>query len=153
MAGPIPTSIVDALIGYPEVGVPDVIIPLLTVDESGYPHVCLLSRAELDADTNYIYAVVASPVSKSNIFRDRRATLVVFTARSAYYSKLDADLIKEDGQLLGIVFSLHSMKQDGDESFHMEAPHYLPTDEIATMEHWDRTRSFLRELHPLHTEE
>jgi hypothetical protein len=149
----IPTSIVDALIGYPEVGVSDVMIPLLTVDETGYPHVCLLSRAELDADTNHIYAVVASPVSKSNILRDRRATLIVFTVRAAYYSKLDAALIKEDGHLLGVVFSLHSIKEDGDESFHMEAPRYLPTDEIASMEHWARSRSFLRELLTLHAEE
>jgi len=149
----LPKSIVDALIGYPEVGVSDIMIPLLTVDEAGYPHVCLLSRAELDADTNHIYAVVASPVSKSNILRDRRATLIVFTASAAYYSKLDATPIKEDSHLLGVVFTLHSIKEDGDESFHMEAPRYLPTDAIALMEHWARSRSFLRELLTLHAEE
>lgn len=151
MAEEIPTSIIGAITGYPEVGVPDLIVPLLTVDEMGYPHVCLLSRAELHADTNHIYAVVASPVSKSNVVRDRRATLVLFTSRSAYYSKLDADLIEEDGHMLGIVFSLHSMKVDGDESFHMETPRYLPTDEIALMEHWERSRTFLRRLQTSHT--
>jgi hypothetical protein len=153
MAEHIPTSIVDALIGYPEVGVSDAMIPLLTVDEAGYPHVCLLSRAELDADTNHIYAVVASRASKSNILRDRRATLIVFTVGAAYYSKLDAALFKEEGHLLGVVFTLHSIKKDGDESFHMEAPRYLPTNEIASMEHWARSRSFLRELPTLHSEE
>ena len=149
----LPKSIVDALIGYPEVGVSDIMIPLLTVDEAGYPHVCLLSRAELDADTNHIYAVIASPVSKSNILRDRQATLIVFAASAAYYSKLDATLIKEDDHLLGVVFTLHSIKEDGDESFNMEAPRYLPTDAIASMEHWARSRSFLRELLTLHAEE
>ena len=149
----IPKSIVDALIGYPEVGVSDAMIPLLTVDEAGYPHICLLSRAELDAGTNHIYAVVASRVSKSNILRDRRATLIVFTVGAAYYAKLDAALIKEEGHLLGIVFTLHSIKKDGDDSFHMEAPRYLPTNEIALMEHWARSRSFLRELPTLHAEE
>jgi hypothetical protein len=143
----IPTSIVDALIGYPEIGLSDAMIPLLTVDEAGYPHV------ELDADRNHIYAVVASRVSKSNILRDRRATLIVFTVGVAYYAKLDAALIKEEGHLLGVVFTLHSIKKDGDESFHMEAPSYLPTNEIASMEHWARTRSFLRELPTLHAEE
>lgn len=149
----IPNSIVEALIGYPEVGVSDAMIPLLTVDEAGYPHICLLSRAELDADTNHIYGVVASRVSKSNILRDRRATLIVFTVGAAYYAKLDAALIKEEGHLLGVVFTLHSIKKDGDESFHMEAPRYLPTNEIALMEHWARSRSFLRELPTLHAEE
>ena len=142
----LPTSFVDALIGYPEIGVPDIMIPLLTVDEESYPHVCLLSRAELDADMNHIYAVVASSVTKSNILRDRRATLIVFTPRTAYYSKLDAALTKEDGHLLGVVFALHSIKEDGDESFHMDVPRYLPTEAIALMEQWERSRSFLREL-------
>ena len=113
----LPKTIVDALIGYPEVGVSDIMIPLLTIDEAGYPHVCLLSRAELDADTNHIYAVVASPVTRLNILRDRRATLIVFTASAAYYSKLDATLMKDDGHLLGVIFTLHSIKEDGDESF------------------------------------
>jgi hypothetical protein len=149
----IPTSILDALIGYPEVGVSDAMIPLLTVDEAGYPHICLLSRAELDADTNHIYAVVGSRVSKSNILRDRRATLIVFTVGAAYYAKLDVALIKEEGHLLGVVFNLHSIKKDGDESFHMQAPRYLPTNEIALMEHWTRSRSLLRELPTLHAEE
>ncbi|HUZ40378.1 MAG TPA: hypothetical protein VMU68_03170 [Acidimicrobiales bacterium] len=142
----LPRSIVDTLTGYPEVGVPDIMIPLLTVDERGYPHVCLLSRAELNADTNHIYAVVASSVSKSNILRDRRATLIVFTRSAAYYSKLDAALLKEDGHLLGVVFTLHSIKEDGDESFHMEVPRYLPTEAIALMEHWEQSRSLLGEL-------
>jgi hypothetical protein len=146
MVAQIPTSVVDTLTGYPEVGVPDAIIPLLTVDEGGHPHVCLLSRAELDADTNHVYAVVASPVSRSNIIRDRRATLIIFTAKSAYYAKLDAATVEEDDHLLGVVFSLHSFKEDGDETFHMEPPRYLPTDAIALMEHWDLSRSFLRRL-------
>lgn len=142
----IPTSMVNTLIGYPEVGVSDIMIPLLTVDNGGYPHVCLLSRAELDADTNHIYAAVASTVSKSNILRDQRATLIIFTPSAAYYSKLDVALTKEDGNLLGVVFTLHSIKEDGDESFHMEPPSYLPTDAIASTERWERSRSLLHDL-------
>ena len=146
MTEAIPSSMVEALDGYPEVGVADAMIPLLTVDEAGYPHVCLLSRAELNADSSHVYAVVASPVTKSNLLRDRRATLVVFTPRSANYAKLDANGFKENGHLMGIVFDLHSMKEDGNESFHMEVPRYMPTDEIATMEHWDLTRALLADL-------
>ncbi len=149
----IPTSIVEALIGYPEAGVSDVIIPLITVDEAGYPHVCLLSRAELNADTNHIYAVVASTVSRANIWRDRRATLIIFTVSTAYYCKLDAAVLRDDGDLLGVVFAILLIKEDGDESFHMEAPRYLPTDAIALKEHWARSRSLLRELLALQAEE
>jgi hypothetical protein len=153
VAEQIPVSIVEALIGYPDVGASDVIIPLITVDEAGYPHVCLLSRAELTADTNQIYAVVASTVSRANICRDRRATLIIFTVRTAYYCKLDAAVLRDDGALLGVVFTILSIKQDGDESFHMEAPRYLPTDAIASKENWVGSRSLLHELLTLHAEE
>ena len=145
----IPTSIVEALIGYPEVGVSDVIIPLITVDEAGYPHVCLLSRAELNADTNHIYAVVASTACRANLWRDRRATIIIFTVSTAYYCKLDAAVLRDDGELLGVVFTILLIKEDGDESFHMEAPRYLPTDAIALKEHWARSRSLLLELQTL----
>jgi hypothetical protein len=142
----IPPAVIATLDGYPQVGTPDLMIPLLTVDAAGYPHVCLLSRAELDADVNHVYAVIASTVTKANVVRDRRAALVVFGARSAVYCKLDARTISDDGALIGVVFDLHSSKVDGDDSFQMVPPSYLPTDAIASSEHWTQSRALLRQL-------
>ena len=43
--------------------------PILTVDGDGYPHVCLLSCAELAADEYHVFAVVASGTTIENIRR------------------------------------------------------------------------------------
>ncbi len=146
MTEPVPAAVVEALAGYPNVGVVDVMIPLLTVDSAGYPHVCLLSRAELDADADRIYAVVASPTTKSNLTRDRRATLVVFQSAAAHYCKLDVIALEEDGGHLGVAFAVSSSKVDGDGSVDMEPPRYLPTDAIASGEHWVHSRELLASL-------
>ena len=146
MSDQIPTAIVDGLAGFPQIDVLDIIIPLLTVDDAGFPHVCLLSRAELSADENHVYAVVSSTVSKANLVRERRATIALITPKAAYYCKLDVDFLERDDYLLGVVFSYSSMKVDGDESFHMQPPQYLPTREISESEHWNKSRPFLERL-------
>lgn len=146
MTEAVPVAVVDALSGYPEVGVAEVMMPLLTVDSDGYPHVCLLSRAELDADVARVFAVVTSPTTRANILRDRRATLVVFTESAAYYCKLDGESVQDDGVTLWGTFEPASTKVDGDASFAMAPPRYLPTDAIATSEDWARSRSLLEEL-------
>lgn len=50
----IPPEVVTALAGQPVVGSWKSMFPLLTVDGSGFPHVCLLSRAELRADQQFL---------------------------------------------------------------------------------------------------
>ncbi|MDT7630568.1 MAG: hypothetical protein QOI50_2498, partial [Pseudonocardiales bacterium] len=41
----IPVELRSALAGRPTVGDWDVMFPWLTIDDAGFPHVCLLSRA------------------------------------------------------------------------------------------------------------
>ena len=146
MTEAVPIAVVEALSGYPEVGVADVMIPLLTVDADGYPHVCLLSRAELDADLAHVFAVVTSPTTRANILRDRRATLVVFTESAACYCKLDVTFVDDDDGVLRTAFAVASTKVDGDESFAMAPPRYLATDAIAASENWARSRLLLKKL-------
>lgn len=50
----IPPEVVTALAGQPVVGSWESMFPLLTVDGSGFPNVCLLSRAELRADQQFL---------------------------------------------------------------------------------------------------
>jgi Pyridoxamine 5'-phosphate oxidase len=86
----VPSEIVAALAGWPEAGSWEPTFPLLTVDESGFPHVCLLSRAELHADAHRVYAVLASPTTVRNLSRRPAATVVVVLAESADYLKVRA---------------------------------------------------------------
>jgi hypothetical protein len=87
----VPSEIVAALAGSPEVASWEPMFPLLTVDDSGFPHVCLLSRAELQADVQHVYAVLASPTTVSNLRQRPAATLLVVLADSACYLKGQGD--------------------------------------------------------------
>jgi hypothetical protein len=86
----VPSEIVAALAGWPEVGSREPMFSLLTVDESGFPHVCLLSRAERDAGAHHVYAALASPTTVRNQSRRPAATVVVVLAESADYLKVRA---------------------------------------------------------------
>jgi hypothetical protein len=90
MATTVPPEIVAALGGRPEVGSWEPMFPLLTVGESGFPHVCMLSRAELEADDYHVYAALASPTTVSNLSRRPAATLMVIGDDSAHYANLRA---------------------------------------------------------------
>ncbi|MCU1651950.1 MAG: hypothetical protein JWQ60_3099 [Pseudonocardia sp.] len=78
----------SALAGRPNVGDWDVMFPWLTIDDTGFPHGCLLSRAELDADRDRVHAVLASPATISNLRRHPQATLVGIDKHAATYAKL-----------------------------------------------------------------
>ncbi|MBV9047720.1 MAG: hypothetical protein JOY58_05605 [Solirubrobacterales bacterium] len=62
---------------------------MLTVDADGFPHVCLLSRAELEAGVSEIRGVIASQTTSANLKRSRRATLMVIDPAAAWYCKLE----------------------------------------------------------------
>lgn len=83
-----PVGIRDALVGRPAVGEWDPMFPLLTVDDAGFPHVCLLGRAELEADDAHLYAVLSSANTIANLASSRRATLIVIGPDAATYCKL-----------------------------------------------------------------
>lgn len=143
MGEAVPSVVVKMLTDYPELDISEIMIPFLTVDDAGYPNVCLLSRAQLDADSAHIYAVVSGSGTKANILRDRRATLVVFTTDVVYYCKLDAASVEEKHGLVCTIFTVASTKIDGDGSVPMVPPSYIPTDEIATFENWVDSRAIL----------
>ena len=56
----VPPEVLALFDGQPEMNSWEPVFQLLTVDEAGFPHVCLLSRMELEAGTGHIYAVLAS---------------------------------------------------------------------------------------------
>src|SRR5581483_12375611 len=85
---PVPDEVRQALTGRPQVGEWELIVPFLTVDPAGFPHVCLLSRAELEADGLELRAVIFGQNTIANLERQQRATLVVVLPEAAWYCKL-----------------------------------------------------------------
>lgn len=141
----VPPELCAAVRGTPTIGTWDVMVPFLTVDEAGFPHVCLLSRAELDADAESVYAVLASPTTIANLRRDGRATVIAVAQDAAVYCKLTAEKSIVDGGWLGVRFSVASVKRDG-LNIPLRPPGYLVTTDLAGTENWAHSTDLMTRL-------
>lgn len=142
----IPVSVQAALRGQPERGAWNQMFPLLTVDEEGFPHVCLLSRTELDADPSSISVVVASVTTAANLRRSGIATLIVVAGRSAWYCKLRtrAPLVEVEG-LLGARFAAVAVKEDS-VGVELRPALYHEDERLEESEHRAATRALLARM-------
>jgi Pyridoxamine 5'-phosphate oxidase len=142
----VPDEVRRALEGWPEVGAWDQMFALLTVDSEGFPHVCLLSRAELQADANEVRAVIASTNTAANLRRTGRATLIVIGPEAGWYCKLRL-LCSEAGEdsLLAASFQVASIKRDA-AGVALEPPRFMPTAALPIEENWERSRRMLAAL-------
>lgn len=73
----LPDEVLALLGGRPAAGEWDPVIPLLTTDVDGVPRVCLLSRAELEADRGAVRCAVRSQRTSANLRRGSPAVLLV----------------------------------------------------------------------------
>lgn len=137
----VPPEIVLALAGQPVVGSWEPMFPLLTVDDPGFPHVCLLSRAELGADERYVYAVLASPTTTANLRRRPAATLLVIAGDTAHYLKLRVARSSSSAPL-AVAFELASAATDS-LSIPLTPPRYLVDSSLPVREAWSRSADLL----------
>lgn len=144
MAMTVPPEIVAALTGRPEIGSWEPMFPLLTIDDAGFPHVCMLSRAELEADENYIYAALASQTTVSNVSRRPAATLVVIGDDSAYYAKLAA-VHASASVPAAVAFEVTSSVRDS-LAIPLMPPRYLVTSSLPVAEAWAQSAQLLSAL-------
>jgi|SRR5580704_2718011 hypothetical protein len=144
MAMTVASEIVAVLAGWPEVGSWEPMFPLLTVDELGFPHVCLLSRAELYANEHRIYAVLASPTTVNNLSRRPVATLVVILDDSAHYLKVRAAHISGPVPA-AVIFELVSSVRDS-LAIPLRPPRYLVTSSLPVAEAWAQSAELLASL-------
>lgn len=137
-------EVVAALAGVPEVGTWEPMFSLLTVDEAGFPHVCLLSRAELHADARHVYAALATRTTVVNLERRPTATLVVLTDDAAHYLKLRA-VSMAGSPLTGVVFEVITSARDS-LGIPLAPPRYLVTSSLPVAESWAESAKLLRVL-------
>ena len=126
----VPEELAALLAGWPEPGRAEQAFPFLTVDEAGFPHAALLSRAELDvsADRSAVLAVVASTRTRAHLERDGRATLIAVGGTTAH-CRLAVAGYKADS--LGIPLS---------------SAGFTATAEIGRLERWPDSRRLLARL-------
>lgn len=142
----VPQDVVDALAGQPAVGDLDPIFPLLTTDAAGFPHVCLLGRAELAADGQRIYAVLASPTTIGNLRRTGQATLVFIGTLAATYFKLTVigEPLASAG-LIGVRFEVATSRSDAI-GVALTPPLFRVEPHLATTERWGDSARLLADL-------
>lgn len=141
----VPDELRRLLRGFPEVDADEQAVPFLTVDENGFPHVALLSRAELEPGTDAILAVIASPHTQANLQRSPRATLIAVQGTTAHYVKLRMTRSLTADGLVGCVFEIVQHKRDS-LGIPLSPIGFRTTAVLAEQEHWVRTAALLRRL-------
>lgn len=121
--------------------------PFLTVDDNGFPHTALLSRAEVDvtADGTAVVAAIASRHTRENVRRSGRAAIIAVGDMTAHYAKLTLRRSTEWEGLLGAVFAVTEHRSDS-LGIPLQPLSYDATPEIARLERWDLSARLLASL-------
>jgi hypothetical protein len=139
------TRLAPILHGDAEIGRDEPVFALLTVDTGGLPRSSALSRTELAVQGAGVHVALHARRATANLERDGRAVLVAFDGDAILSVGLQVEAaIRHDGLFaarLGIT---------GGEADSLGIPlrpaTFVPTAEVARMEHWDRTRAALARL-------
>jgi hypothetical protein len=143
----IPEQVSGLLLGWPAAGSDEQAFPLITVDDGGYPHVALLSRAEMDvAPTGAaLLAVIASTRTRANLGRDGKAALIAVGSTSAFYLKLQLSRSFEDEGVMGCVFEAVEFKEDT-LGIPLIAMGFKASTDIARIDRWELSARILGRL-------
>lgn len=143
----VPPEVTHLLAGRPTPGTDEQAFPFLTIDAGGYPHVALLSRAELAVDEgrDRLLAVISSSGTRANVLRDRRAALVAVGGLVAHSTSLSlVDTLEED-RFLGCAFEVvrHTADTLG---IPLDPMRFPASDHVAQLERWDVSERMLSRL-------
>jgi hypothetical protein len=143
----VPGELARLLAGRPDIGAAEQAFPFLTVDEAGFPHVALLSRAEVDVtpDGSELLAVITSSRTRANLARDGRAGLIAVAGTVAHYAKLRVVRAIETPAAIGCVMQVTEYKADS-LGIPLSPIGFVTTAEIARLEDWDASEQLLSRL-------
>lgn len=141
----LPPAVAALLIGLPAHGRTEQAFPVLTVDDAGFPHVCLLSRAQLQPTPTGLTALVSSQRTRINLLSRGVATLIAVTPGAAHYCKLRLIESIERTWALAAAFELVEHKADRC-PVPLSPTTYVPTLELEAAEQWARGLALLRLL-------
>lgn len=86
--------------------------PLLTVSDSGHPHVYLLSTAQLDVVDDTILVSVAGRTTRNNLHARGLATLVAVEGVTAYYLKSRLLSVVDGDGREGFALTVEEVRRD-----------------------------------------
>jgi hypothetical protein len=143
----VPDELVDLLTGSPELDARGQAFPFLTVDDNGFPHAALLSRAEVEVGPERadLRAALRSRQTRANLTRSGRATLIAVREETAHYLKMRLVRSTVAHDLMACVFEVAEHKADS-LGIPLTPLSYPVRAEIARAERWDLTAAALRLL-------
>jgi len=143
----VPAALAGLLDGRPTVGTREQAFMFLTVDQAGFPHVALLSRAELavSPDGREVLAVVAGRRTRANLERDGRAGLVAVEGTTAHYAKLRVVRTIDAGESIGCAMTLAGYQADT-LGIPLSPVSFVTTAGLARLEDWAASDRLLRRL-------
>lgn len=144
---PLPAALAALLAGRPAADSTEQAFPLLTVDAAGFPHVALLSRAEVEVSPagDALLAAIASERTRANLLRERRCTVIAVGGQTAHYAKFTVSATLSAPPLLGCELRLADYKADS-LGIDLSPAEYTATSGLAQLEHWDRSQALLDRL-------
>jgi hypothetical protein len=145
----LPVEVVAILKGEPEVGHSEQALPFLTMDDAGFPHVCLLCRAQLEVVDDRLYAVVTSRRTRQFLLARGRATLLLVSSGAAYYCKVSVMHSFDDGWALTVGCELEDCIVDRS-SVPLLGVGYTPDAALEKAEDWPRCRQLIESLASRH---
>ncbi len=141
----VPEEVRTFLSGKPEMGKAEQVIPLLTVDSNGFPHACLLSRAQIDASGSEIRAAITSWGTRANLRYHGVALILVTIGETVHHLKLGVLRAHDEKRVLLVAFEPIQYKADT-LGIQVQPMSFLAGPWISSLEHWDETATMLRSL-------
>jgi hypothetical protein len=144
----LPQEVALFLASGPVMNSAEQVVPLLTVDANGLPHACLLSRAQLDANSAEVRAAVTSLGTRANLQRTGGALILVTLGDTVHHCKLGVLRARVSHGVLLVAFEPLEHKADT-LGIPLEPMTFVASPGIASFEHWDETAMMLRSLDDL----
>jgi hypothetical protein len=120
---------------------------LLTVAESGHPHVCLLSVAQVDVsgDDETVFVSIAGRTTCQNLLARGLATLIAIEGATAHYVKASVAFSTVVGGRMGFALAVDELKADS-AGVELRPLSFRFSPELAIEERWSADETVLAAL-------
>lgn len=108
----LPDEVLRLLTGLPGANRWEPVFSLLTVDPDGAPRICLLSRAELQAEAGTVRVVLRSRRSSANLRRTGLAVLQVVGTETSYAIRMELGRTLTDDAALAAELTVTAVEPD-----------------------------------------
>ena len=141
----LPASVIARLAGFPVPGEWEPVFPLLTADPGGEPRVCLLSRAELDAQPHRLRCAVRSTRTTANLRRTGVAVLQVVDDTISWSIRTRVGRVVSDDGGLAAELLVTAVERDS-LGIPLRPMGFLADAALAALERWDDNAALFARL-------